>query len=255
MRMLVDCAAAILGKLDVMFPSGGPAMEQIVLRWVHILAATAWVGAIYFTAVVVMPAMMNLDPATRGKAALVLMPRAAAVARFGAAITWLAGFRYFMIYAQTDAANVGEPSLAWRWIGIWFACWVGAFVIFMGALQSGKLSGPMLNLAALVLVVAAAWVNLTLVAGPATSNRTLCISVGGGIGTIMFMAAWGIVWRCQKKLIQWTRAAIENGMPMPPEAAQVQRMLEQTVVIGCWLTIPLLFFMEASTHFPFLSGR
>ncbi len=247
--------AAVLLKLDVMFPAGGPAIEQIVLRWVHIIAGIAWVGTIYYTAIVVVPGMMKLDPAARGKAALVLMPRSAWLARFGAAVTWIAGFRYFMIYAQADAANAGDPSLAWRWIGIWFACWVAAFAIIMGALQMGKLSGPVLNLLVLIVVVAAAWANLALVAGPATSNKTLCISVGGGIGTMMFLAAWGIVWRSQKKLIRWTRAAVEQGTPMPAEAAKVQQMLGVTVMIGCWLTIPLLFFMEASSHFPFLSGN
>lgn len=251
----VALMAALIFKLNVMFPAGGAAMEQVVLRWVHIIAAIAWIGALYYTAIVVTPAMMKLDPATRGKAALVLMPRAAAVARFGAAITWLAGFRYFMIYAQTDAANAEDPSLAWRWIGIWFAIWVVAFAIFMGALQSGKLSPPLLNLLTLIVVVAASWVNLTLVAGPATSNRTLCISVGGGIGTIMFMAVWGIVWRAQKKTILWVRAAVEQGTPLPPEFMKVQQMIGVVVIIGCWLTIPLLFFMEAASHFPFLSGN
>jgi uncharacterized membrane protein len=251
----VALVAAVFLKVNVMFPAGGAAMEQIVLRWVHIIAAIAWIGALYYTAIVVYPGMMKLDPGIRGKAALVLMPRAAAVGRYGAAITWLAGFRYFMIYAQTDAANAGDPGLAWRWIGIWFAIWVVAFAIFMGALQSGKLSMPVLNLLALIVVVAAAWANLTLVAGPATSNRTLCISVGGGIGTMMFLAVWGIVWRAQKKLIAWTRAAVEQGKPMPPETMKVQLTIGVTVMIGCWLTIPLLFFMEAASHFPFLSGN
>jgi len=251
----MNSLAAVILKLDIAFPAGGAAWEQIIVRWIHIFAATAWVGAIYYTAVVVMPAILSLDPATRGKMAIGLMPRAAAVGRFGALVTWLAGFRYFMIYAQTDAANAGDPSLAWRWIGIWFACWMVAFGIFMGALQSGKLPALALNLLVLIVTVAAAWANLALVAGPATSNRTLCISVGGGIGTMMFLAAWGIVWRCQKKLIQWTRAAVENGTPMPAEFAGVQRTLAQAIVIGCWLTIPLLFFMEASSHFPFLSGK
>jgi uncharacterized membrane protein len=255
MTTLVHGAAALLWKLDVAFPAGGAAWEQIVLRWVHIFAGIAWVGAIYYTAAVVVPAIMKFDPATRGKVLLELMPRAAWVARFGALVTWLAGFRYFMIYAQADAANAGDPSLAWRWIGIWFACWVVAFVIFMGALEAGKLSGPVLSVLAAIVTVAAAWANLALVAGPATSNRTLCISVGGGIGTMMFLAAWGIVWRSQKKLIRWTRAAIEQGTPMPAEAAKVQLMLGQMVMIGCWLTIPLLFFMEAASHFPFLSGK
>jgi uncharacterized membrane protein len=255
MTTLMYGAAAILWKLDVTFPAGGAAWEQIVLRWIHIFAGTAWVGALYYTAAVVVPAIMKLDPATRGKAMLGLMPRAAWVARFASLVTWLVGFRYFMIYAQTDAADAGDPGLAWRWIGIWFACWVVAFGIFMGALQSGKLHGLALLVVAAIVVVAAAWANLALVAGPATSNRTLCISVGGGIGTMMFLAAWGIVWRCQKKLIRWTRAAIEQGTPLPAEAVQVQRMLGEMVIIGCWLTIPLLFFMEAASHFPFLSGK
>jgi uncharacterized membrane protein len=245
----------ILSNLNVVFPSGGAAMEQITLRWIHIITATAWVGAIYFTAIVMVPGIMKVDPPSRGKMVLAFMPRAAAVGRFGALITWLAGFRYFMIYAQTDAVNAGDPSLAWRWIGIWFACWVAAFVIFMGAVQMGKLSAPVLNLLALIVVAGASWTNLAWVAGPAISNRTLCISVGGGIGTLMFLAAWGIVWRCQKKLIRWTRAAVEQGTPMPAEADAVQQMLGQVVFIGCWLTIPLLFFMEAASHFPFLSGR
>jgi uncharacterized membrane protein len=253
--MAMHWAEIILSDLNVMPPAGGAAMEQITLRWIHIIAAIAWVGSIYYNALVVMPAIMKLDPASRGKFALTLLPRSAALTRYAAAITWIVGFRYFMIYAQSDAVNAGNPSLAWRWIGIWFSCWVVAFAIFMGAIQSGKLSAPLLNLLALVVVAGAAWANLALVAGPATSNRTLCISVGGGIGTIMFLAAWGIVWRCQKKLIGWTRAALEQGTPMPAEAAKVQQMLGVVVVIGCWLTIPLLFFMEASSHFPLFSGR
>jgi uncharacterized membrane protein len=252
---VMTCAAAIISNVNVAFPEGGAAMEQITLRWIHIIAATAWVGAIYFTAIVMVPGIMKVDPPSRGKMILAFMPRAAAVGRFSALITWLAGFRYFMIYAKADAVNAGDASLMWRWIGIWAACWVGAFVIFMGAVQMGKISAPVLNLLALIVVAAASWANLAWVAGPATSNKTLCISVGGGIGTMMFLAVWGIVWRCQKKLIRWTRAAVEQGTPMPAEAPAVQMMLGQVVFIGCWLTIPLLFFMEAASHFPFLSGR
>src|SRR5579863_9461556 len=117
----------ILPSLNVAFPSGGAAMEQITLRWIHIVAAIAWVGTLYYTAQVVTPGTMELDPASRGKIALTLMPRSAALARYAAVVTWLTGFRYFMIYAKTDAVNAGDASLMWRWIGIWAACWVGAF--------------------------------------------------------------------------------------------------------------------------------
>ena len=257
-HFMASLAAAIL-KLAVEFAASGAAWEQIALRWIHIFAGIAWVGTIYFMAVVVMPAMMKFDPAMRGKVALGLMPRAAWVGRFGALVTWLAGFRYFMIYAQSDAANAGDPGLAWRWIEIWLATWLVASAGIMGVLQTASKGffarGPGIGIYTALLIAAAAKINLAYVAGPTTSNQTLCISVGGGIGTVMFLAAWGIVWRCQKKLIRWTRAAVEQGTPMPPEAARVQQVLLKTVWVGCGLTIPMLFFMEASSHFPFLWGK
>jgi uncharacterized membrane protein len=86
------------------------------------------------------------------------------------------------------------------------------------------------------------------------SNRTLCISIGGGLGTILFFNVWGIAWRCQKRLIAWTRAAAENGTPMPPEAEKFSRMATLTMHINFWLSFPMIFFMAASAHFPFLSG-
>ena len=85
-------------------------------------------------------------------------------------------------------------------------------------------------------------------------NRTLCISIGGGLGTILFLNVWGIAWRCQKRLIAWTRAASEQGTPMPPEAAKLARLATLTMQINFWLSFPMIFFMAASAHFPFLSG-
>jgi uncharacterized membrane protein len=85
------------------------------------------------------------------------------------------------------------------------------------------------------------------------SNRTLCISIGGGLGTILFFNVWGISWRCQKRLIAWTRAAA-SGTPMPPDAEKLTRMATLAMQINFWLSFPMIFFMAASAHFPFLSG-
>jgi uncharacterized membrane protein len=252
---MLATAMILLGELNVKFPSDGASWEQIMLRWIHVTAAILWIGSLYFQILVVVPALMKSEPAMRGKMALAVIPKAAWVLRWSAVVVWLVGFRYFMILAKTDALNAGDASLMWRWIGIWAACWVGAFVIFMGAVESGKLPAPLLVLVAAIVTIAAAWINLALVAGPMTSNKTLCISVGGGIGTIMFLAVWGIVWRCQKKLIAWTRAAVEQGAAMPAEAMILQRKLAVVSAIGAVLTFPVIFFMTAASHFPFLSGR
>ena len=248
--------AALLFKLNVMFPAGGGQVEQIVLRFIHITAGITWIGLLYFFNLVATPVMAQCDPQIRSRFYAELMPRAMGWFRFSAALTWLAGFRYFMILAQADAANAGNPGLMGRWLGIWFACWVVAFAILMGLLKSPLIkNGWLLGVIAAIVLAATSWLVLDLIAGPATGNRTLSISVGGGLGTIMFLSVWGIVWRCQKKLIAWNRASIENGTPMPPEAAKFARLSFITARLNFWISFPMLFFMAAASHFPFLSGQ
>src|SRR5437870_842874 len=139
----------VLWKLNVQFPVGGGEPEQIVLRWLHFVAGIIWVGLLYFFNLVNAPAMKALDAATRGKVVPVLMPKALRWFRWGAVVTWLAGFRYFMILAKTDAINAHAPGLMWRWLGIWSAVWLVAFVIIYallrpadGLLNNGWLFSP-----------------------------------------------------------------------------------------------------------------
>lgn len=253
---MVSPEAALLWKINVQFPGGGAAIEQIVLRFTHFAAGITWIGLLYFFNLVATPVMAKCDPQLRSRVYAELMPRAMGWLRFSAALAWLAGFRYFMILAQADAANAGNPGLMGRWLGIWFACWVVAFAILMGLLKSPlSKNGWALGTVATIVLAATAWLVLDLIAGPAASNRTLCISVGGGLGTIMFLSVWGIVWRCHKKLIKWHRASVEQGTPMPPEAASVARLSFLTARLNFWISFPMLFFMGASSHFPFLSGR
>ena len=101
----------MLYKLNMTFPAGASETEQIVLRWIHIVAGITWVGLLYFFNLVSMPVMKQLDPSTRGKVMPPLMLKALWYFRWAAVVTWLAGFRYFMILAQTDADAAGNPSL------------------------------------------------------------------------------------------------------------------------------------------------
>ena len=90
--------------------------------------------------------------------------------------------------------------------------------------------------------------------GPISSNSHLSISIGGGLGLIMLLNAWGVVWRVQKRLIQWNRAAAENGTPMPPEADRLRQWSLFAARVAFWLSFPMLFFMGAADHYPFLSS-
>jgi uncharacterized membrane protein len=244
-------------KLDVEFPMGGGQLEQIVLRWLHIVAAIIWIGLLYYFNLVSFPSMKELDSGTRTKVIATFMPRAMWWFRWSALAVWIVGFRYFMILAQTDAAAIGTPSAAARWLVEWFACWVVASVLVVGVMQMS--SGPLKNgwlIAAIVtvIVLAACWVDLTLLATPGVGNRTLSISLGGGMGTMMMFLVWGLVWRFQKKVIRWAQAHRNGDAEMP---AEIQKLMRGTFVAartGLWISFPMIFFMAASTHFPFLSG-
>ena len=82
----------------------------------------------------------------------------------------------------------------------------------------------------------------------------LAIGVGGGIGWIMLLNVWGVVWRIQKRLIAWTKANAENGSPMPEQSKRMARISFLTARVSAFLSLPLLFLMAAATHYPMFSG-
>jgi uncharacterized membrane protein len=255
---LIVALGLILWSLNVKFPEGGAEWEQIVLRFVHIVAGFIWLGLGYFFNLCRGPFLKSIEGPNMTKSISILLPKAQWWMRWASVATWLAGFRYFMILAKTDAANAGSPALAWKWIVIWFVSWLIAFGIIMALLRptEGILNNGWV-LAVLIgfIVVATSWLQLSLLGDPAANNHMLCISVGGGLGTIMFFGMWGIVWRCNKRVIAAAKANAEQGTPMPPET---QRLLRQAFLAGrmlFWLSFPMLFFMAASAHFPFLSGK
>ena len=191
------------------FPNSPIANEEIVLRWIHIVAGVIWIGLLYFFNLVGMPAMNALEETTRRKVYPVFMSRAMSWFRWSALVTVLVGLRYYTILLQVDAQNTGQPGLLGRWLGEWFLVWILAYVVIY-ALQM-PFGGPLSNgwiraILIAIVVIAASWLMLEWNAGPDVSNAHLSISIGGGLGLIMLMNAWGIVWRAQKRMIQWTRA-------------------------------------------------
>ena len=244
-------------QAHISFPQGAVANEEIVLRWVHFVAGIIWIGLLYFFNLVGFPSLQSLDAATRGKVFPVLMSRAMWWFRWSALITVLAGLRYYLLILQADAQNSGNRALAWRWLGYWFLVWLVAYALLYalqlpmkGAFDNGWLRAIPIA----ILVIAASWISLVLNAGPQSSNGHLSISIGGGLGLILLMNAWGVVWRVQKRLIVWTRASVEQGTSMPPEAARLARWAFLASRAAFWLSFPMLFFMGAADHYPFLSS-
>ena len=140
-------------KLDVAF-SGGPAsIEQIALRWIHIVAAIIWVGFLSFFLLAVAPTLKSLDPATRAKVFPELASRGLWWLRWSSVAAWLAGFRYFMILAKTDAVNAGRPHAWGGWIGIWLVCWLAAFTMEMALIRAGGALGNKFVIGTLVVFI------------------------------------------------------------------------------------------------------
>jgi uncharacterized membrane protein len=239
------------------FPQGPVANEEIVLRWIHFVSGIIWIGLLYFFNLIATPTMKALEPPVRGKVFPHLMERAMWWFRWSAVVTVLVGLRYFWIILAADANNAGQPSLALRWMGLWLLVWVVAFALIypLQLPHTGILDSAWVRTIAIAaIVVAASWAALCVNASPESSNAQLSISVGGGIGLLLLLNVWGIVWRAQKRLIAWTRASAQQGTPMPAEAARLARWAFLASRVGFWLSFPMLFFMAAAEHYPFLSG-
>lgn len=244
-------------KSHVSLPQGAIATEEIALRWMHLVAGIVWIGLLYFFNLVAFPTMRQADRAAHAKVFPVLMARAMWWFRWSALVTVLAGLRYVFIILSADAHNAGDPALAWRWLGEWFAVWLVAYALIypLQLPAKGLLDRVWVRVPAIALVViAAARVVLDLNSGTDSSNAHLSIAVGGDLGLLMLLNVWGVVWRAQKKLIVWTRASAEHGTPMPPEAARLARWSFLASRTAFWLSFPMLFLMGAAEHYPFLSG-
>jgi uncharacterized membrane protein len=237
----------------ISFPSTASANEMMALRWLHLIFGIIWIGLLYFFNLVLTPAMKKCKPELRVKIYPELMPGAMGWFRSSAFVTVLVGLRYFTIHLASDARVAGDRSLGWKWLGWWFLVWMVAYV-FVYALQlpaKGFLDSVWVRVIGIsVVVIAASWIVLALNSGPNVSNAHLAISVGGGIGLMLLMNTWGVVWRVQKKMIAWTRANVEQGTPIPPEAERLLRWNYLTARTSFWLSFPMLFFMAAASHYP-----
>jgi len=232
------------------------ANEMMALRWLHLVFGIIWIGLLYFFNLVLTPAMKKCDPQLRIKIYPDLMSGAMGWFRSSSVVTVLVGLRYFTIHLAADAKLAGDRSLIGKWFGLWFLVWLVAYG-FIYALQlpaKGILNSPWFRILGISLVViAASWLVLVLNGGPNVSNAHLAISVGGGLGLVMLFNTLGVVWRVQKRLIKWSRASNTEGVPMPPETERLMRWNFLTARTSFWLSFPMLFFMGAASHYPFLS--
>ena len=223
----------------------------MITRWIHFLAGITWIGLLYFFNLVNVPLQKELDATTKGKVIPALMPRALWWFRMSAVLTVLAGLAYFGNIVGADANNAGAS--AGPVFGSFFAIWTVVWGILYAVLIPGKGpldKGPVIAVIYALVVAAAAWLFLSINDRGWESNRLLSIGIGGGIGWVMMLNVWGVIWRIQKRLIGWTKDNAQNGTPIPEQAKRMARMVFLTSRANAYLSIPLLFFMGAASHYP-----
>jgi len=217
---------------------------EIILRWIHFLAAITWIGLFYFFNLVNVPFQKEMDGPTKVKVNPLLLPKALWWFRWGSVVTVVAGLAFWMRLGANDASTSGYS--AGTLFGSFFLVWTVAFVIEMGALMGGVKKGAVFGIIIAVVVFLAAYIFLAW-NSHVENNRVLSIGVGGGLGWFMMLNVWGIVWRANKQAIAWWK---EKGTePMPEKLQKFSRSAFLASRANAVLSIPLLFFMGAASHY------
>ena len=240
----------------VLPPSDLSTNLQMLLRWIHFLAGITWLGLLYFFNLVNVEFMKKLDAPTRSKVIPALMPSALWWFRWAGLVTVLAGLLYFIFYILLTEPPEKPGQFFWKTFIVWLVLVVVTFKVqflllrVSALVKNGWLFGALF--AVLILIMIHLVVRFNTYEG--ASNRALSIGVGGGMGMIMLFNVWGIIWPAQKRIIAWTRENAENGTAMPPESATLARRVFLASRANAWLSIPMLFFMAAASHYPVFVG-
>jgi uncharacterized membrane protein len=248
---IVSFRKGALPVTDVSLPTDFNTNLLMLFRWIHFIAGVTWIGLLYFFNLVNVPFMKELDPATKGKVLPALMSRALWWFRWGSVVTVLMGFAYWGSIVASDARNGGASS------GVpmasFFLIWTVTWAVMYACVIPGKGAldkGPVLAVIYVIVVVLAAWLFLHFNDHGWESNRLLAIGIGGGIGWMMMFNVWGVIWRAQKKIIQWTRDNAANGTPIPDRAKYLARQSFLVSRANFVLSFPMLFLMGAASHYP-----
>ena len=221
----------------------GNQATQLILRWFHFLAGITWIGLLYFFNLINVPFMKQVDASVKPKIFQNLTLPALNWFRWSALVTVFIGFWYWaQFYVAADAQREGVG--AWSTIGFFLLLWIVVWAILFVVIKKMAPSGYVLGAITIILTYAAGWlfVNKTPVGGD--DIHVLAIGVGGGFGIVMLFNVWGIIWPNNKKVIRGTLA----GTP-PAHAAALARQAFLASRTNFFLSVPMLFYMAASSHF------
>ena len=224
---------------------------QFLLRWIHLLGGITWIGMLYFFNLVNVQFQKEIDGAVKGKVNPILLPKALWWFRWGAMVTWFSGFIYYAMLVNVEPT--GHMPLAYFLVG-WSIAFVVLSALYRTAVAGGPLKdGRVLSIVIALIVIFIGYATALMARNAGSSSRTISIMIGGGLGTIMFLNVWMIIWPLQKRIIAATKATAESGAPAPADMPKWARRAFLASRTNAWLSIPMLFFMGAASHFPIFS--
>jgi uncharacterized membrane protein len=168
----------------------------------------------------------------------------------------------FMMAAGADMDYVG---MLLRWTHFLAGItWIG-LLYFFNLINAGflkSLDGPTKNAVIPKLMPTALnWfrhgATVTVLAGLALyfymyskgGTGAIALGIGGLLGIIMMVNVHAIIWPNQKKIIEAVSKTAKDGTPAPPEMAGWGRKALLASRVNFMLSIPMLFFMGAGSHF------
>lgn len=228
-------------------PTSGADVARALLRWTHFVAGITWIGLLYFFNLVNVPVQKIMDADTKKRVNPELLGLSLWYFRWGAVFTVLAGLTYYAMYIlSSEAKNAGLNP--WMYLGIWLVIVLVTYAIIYGLYQvpaltkDGRVLGVVIAIVIVLFAVAVVYVlgNASGGGGKFLGNKSVSIGIGGGIGIMMFLNVWGIIWRVQKRAI----AAFKGEGAAPPPADMRKAFLASRT--NTWLSLPMLFFMGTS---------
>ena len=176
-------------------------------------------------------------------------------------------------------SEIFMDGFVYRWLHIFFGIiWIGILYYFnfvqtpfMGEMQEAPVKSGVTR----VLVPRALWwfrwgAMFTFLTGLAliyikyvdamksgvflTSAGGMTITFGALLGTLMFLNVWLIIWPNQKVVIANAKATAE-GKPADPKAAGSAARAGVASRTNTLFSIPMLFFMVASGHYPYVGNK
>jgi len=241
---------------------------NILFRWLHVIAAMAWIGASFYFIALDNHLEPPRDPedARRGiggeaweihgggfyrvekfRVAPDRLPEPLHWFKWEAYTTWLSGFALFVVVYYAHASSyLIDPSVAdlepWQAIGLSVAGLAVAWLVYDALCRVFAEDEGVLAVLVLAFICASAWAASQLFA-----PRAAYLQVGAMIGTIMVGNVFFVIIPAHWKLVR----AKEAGREPDPKW---NRDGKTRSVHNNYLTLPVVFAM-LSTHFPLLYGQ